>query len=651
MKRCFLIILLFPRLFVSAQYSRNTFANLLDLHNSLPAGHIVQTSAMVFSDMGAWHGYALPANAAEAGGFNGPVLFNDLGLVLSPCFARLSLTVDGQDYEFEHSRQVYYPGMLLQEYTNDGVELSQSLVFSDARSAIIRVKIINHSGKIRHAGISFAGTLNPHTGVLKAAGKKITAQLTKGIFTSEIITGLGIKTTATDSSYISAATSPVTLAPGGTLVIYIKQSNFLDAADLSGYRSPADVDLEGAFAGNRQRWDGYISRAFHHKTGWLNDPVYRRLAVKAIITLMTNWRSAAGAIRHDGIFPTYNYFDGFWAWDSWKHAAACALFAPGLAKDNIRCMFDYQDKEGMIADCVFIDTTRNNYRNTKPPLAAWAVWEVYRQTGDRDFVREMYPKLLGYHAWWYTHRDHDHNGLCEYGSNNGEAKAAAWESGMDNAVRFDSAVLLQNGPAAWSFDQESVDLNSFLYLEKVLLAKMAVLLDDHAKAKELLSAAHRLKLQINDLMYDSVSGFYYDIRIGNKTRLTLKGPEGWEPLWTGLASPAAADAVKRAIMDTAVFNTYLPFPSFQADQPRFDARAYWRGPVWFDQAMFAVEGLKRYGKDDVAAALQRKLFQHARGLLGDGAIRETYDPLTGEGITAVNFSWSAASILRLLLLR
>jgi putative isomerase len=263
----------------------------------------------------------------------------------------------------------------------------------------------------------------------------------------------------------------------------------------------------------------------------------------------------------------------------------------------------------------------------------------------------MYPKLLAYHAWWYTHRDHDHNGLCEYGSNNGEAKAAAWESGMDNAVRFDSAVLLQNGPSAWSFDQESVDLNSFLYREKELLAKMAVLMDDHAKAKELLSAAHRLKLQINDLMYDPVSGFYYDIRIGNKTRLALKGPEGWEPLWTGLASPAAADAVMRTIMDTAVFNTYLPFPGFQADHPLFDARAYWRGPVWFDQAMFAIEGLKRYGKDDVAAALQRKLFQHAGGLLGDGAIRETYDPSTGEGITAVNFSWSAASILRLLLLR
>ncbi|HVU56373.1 MAG TPA: hypothetical protein VHD83_15015, partial [Puia sp.] len=94
----------------------------------------------------------------------------------------------------------------------------------------------------------------------------------------------------------------------------------------------------------------------------------------------------------------------------------------------------------------------------------------------------------------------------------------------------------------------------------------------------------------------------------------------------------------------------LPFPTFQADHPLFDARAYWRGPVWFDQAMFAIEGFKKYNNTKAAAALQRKLFQHAKGLLGDGAIAETYDPLTGERLTAVNFSWSAASILRLLLL-
>lgn len=40
------------------------------------------------------------------------------------------------------------------------------------------------------------------------------------------------------------------------------------------------------------------------------------------------------------------------------------------------------------------------------------------------------------------------------------------ESGMDNAVRFDEAVLMKNNDKAWSLNQESVDLNAYLYAEK-----------------------------------------------------------------------------------------------------------------------------------------------------------------------------------------
>ena len=28
----------------------------------------------------------------------------------------------------------------------------------------------------------------------------------------------------------------------------------------------------------------------------------------------------------------------------------------------------------------------------------------------------MYPKLLRYHQWWYRNRDHNQNGLVEYGA-------------------------------------------------------------------------------------------------------------------------------------------------------------------------------------------------------------------------------------------
>ena len=94
---------------------------------------------------------------------------------------------------------------------------------------------------------------------------------------------------------------------------------------------------------------------------------------------------------------------------------------------------------------IYTDKSENNWRDTKPPLAGWAVWRIYEKTRDKVFLEEMYSKLVQYHKWWYTYRDHDQNGLCEYGSTDGTLEAAGWESGMDNAVRFDDARMMQNG--------------------------------------------------------------------------------------------------------------------------------------------------------------------------------------------------------------
>ena len=49
-------------------------------------------------------------------------------------------------------------------------------------------------------------------------------------------------------------------------------------------------------------------------------------------------------------------------------------------------------------------------------MAAWAVWHIYQETKDKEFLKEMYPKLVAYHNWWYTNRDHNKNGIAEYGS-------------------------------------------------------------------------------------------------------------------------------------------------------------------------------------------------------------------------------------------
>jgi putative isomerase len=342
-------------------------------------------------------------------------------------------------------------------------------------------------------------------------------------------------------------------------------------------------------------------------------------------------------------------------------------------------MFDYQittasadrpQDAGMIPDCVFYNDPAHgggnwNERNSKPPLAAWAVWSIYQRNGDTAFLREMYPKLAAYNAWWYRDRDHDHNGLAEYGStvdpNNTTAEdqrqAAAWESGMDNAPRFDAALgtaVVDNTSASGevvghSLNQESVDLNSYLVVEKQTLALMADRLGDHSTAASYRASAATTTGAIQQRMFDPASGWFYDTALGTGQPLTARGRgiEGAIPLWAGVATPTQAAAVRSKLVSTAEFATPMPFPTTAKGSPYFQPTGYWRGAVWMDQTYFALEGLKRYGFSADATALADQMRSTAAGMLGNGPLMENYDPTSGAALNSRGFSWSAAMVLAL----
>jgi len=386
---------------------------------------------------------------------------------------------------------------------------------------------------------------------------------------------------------------------------------------------------------------------------WCRTPELRQqrqvIVEKCIRTLYHNYQPVAGDIRHEGVVPSPAAFNGLWFWDSWKHAYALAGLDRALAENSVRALFDYQDADGMVADNIKVDKAQGNFRDTKPPLSVWAVHRIYTVTRDLAFVQEMYPRLLKYHDWWYRHRDHDRNGLCEYGAVGNDRQAAAWESGWDNVIRFDGARMVKNGERAWSMDIESVDLNAYLYLEKKLLQQLALVLQDAATAARLAQEQTALGRKIQQTFFDPQSGFFFDVRLADKSFVPSREASGWLPLFAGAATPEQAARVRDLMMDEAVFNTYVPLPTAAKDNPRRNPEGYWRGPVWLDQFYFGYQGLKNYGYHQDAEALLLKLLQHAAGLTRpDGLLREQYHPDNGAGQGATMFGWTAAHLLMMM---
>lgn len=392
---------------------------------------------------------------------------------------------------------------------------------------------------------------------------------------------------------------------------------------------------------------------------WCNTPELQNdreiIIEKSIKTMYHNYLAPIARIRYEGIVPSPTTFNGLWSWDSWKHAVAMAYIDKDLAENSIRGLYDYQDEAGMIPDCVFADT--NNFTGstcvttlTKPPLSGWAIWEIYQQTKDVSFVKEMFPKLLKYHEWRYIYRDINQNGLCELGASINDIGVARCEM-ADNAIRYDDVKLIQKSDSCYSMNIESVDLNAYLYQEKEIIVKMAKLLNEKEIAKKYEKDKEVLKKRIQKVFFDSKTGFFYDIRMDNGSFVLSQESGGWTPLFTGVATKEQAERVKENMMNEETFNTLVPLPTASKSLPKFNpVNGYWRGPVWIDQFYFGYMGLLNYGYKKEAEYLLKKLLENGQGITEPNTeLREYYNPLTGVAGGARNFGWTSAHLLMMML--
>ena len=582
-----------------------------------------------FTDAGSWMGFTLPQKDHWVNGFCGPF---SLDMNRRQWMAQSAVTVgyaDQANVIFTPDSTCYFPGELYLSASSEEGKIIQRLNFLDASTALLRIH--SDAGKeLSLTASQWGKEIQVQTDQNTVIARHPSGEIVALTFTPDV----SVK--GTDNNYQAKIN-------GSEHDTYVAISFYTGEKELSAGLQKAQLALSNPQEGlkaNKERWEGYLTKILRKDM----KPEYDRIAVKAVVTLISNWRTHRGGLLHEGIVPSHAayYFVGFWAWDTWRFSAALAKFDPELAKDNIRAMFDYQQPDGMIIDCIYTDPAENNARDSKPPLVSWAVDEIFTHTNDTAFISEMYPQLMAYYKWWYNKRDHNRNGMCEYGSTDGTLEAAAWESGMDNAIRFDDAKMLKNDGAedAWSMDQESVDLNAYLALECKLLKKFAGILGVTFDGPDYSS-------QVADYFFDKEKGFFFDRRLKDGSFIQEPGCEAYTPLWTKVATADQVKAMLPLLTDTAKFSTYIPFPTVAADHPKYNPRGYWRGPIWLDQTYFAIRGLRNYGYNKMADEYTLQVFDRLQGLKEGAPIHENYGTHTGELLKAPHFSWSSSHLLML----
>jgi|EP01043_Picozoa_sp_COSAG02_P013452 hypothetical protein len=86
----------------------------------------------------------------------------------------------------------------------------------------------------------------------------------------------------------------------------------LNQPTLQSLLSSASV-AASAYESSAQRWAGYLQRVLITPGNQNMDMQW--LAVKALQTLLNNWRTVPGV--GEGVLPSYNNYDsGMWSWDT-----------------------------------------------------------------------------------------------------------------------------------------------------------------------------------------------------------------------------------------------------------------------------------------------------------------------------------------------
>lgn len=382
-------------------------------------------------------------------------------------------------------------------------------------------------------------------------------------------------------------------------------------------------------------------------------PDYRRLWKYMWYVILSNRvrLKAHPVLKNPFNMPSKYVFRHQWLWDSAFHAIVLSMYSVEMAEEELLNLFEAQKPDGRIPHEIFLSKefcrlfwNVDDYSpwTTQPPVIAIAVDLIMRRNGSAEFLRRAFEALDRYDRWFRAHRDADQDELMAY--------VDYLESGWDDSVRWDEAKAAFNrNPERYRSIYreirmapiEAVDLNCFIYVQRRVLARLADKLGLKDKAQEYLRLAEKTAEGVKRLMWDDETGFFYDITEDDHKPIRVKTPAAFTTLYVGLASKSQAERLVEHLLNPGEFWTTFPLPSVSADNPKYDPRGYWRGRSWLNMVWFTYHGLRRYGFDNEAEALARKVLDTIAKTL---TCSENYDSSTGDPLGAPDFGWTSLAL-------
>jgi hypothetical protein len=413
--------------------------------------------------------------------------------------------------------------------------------------------------------------------------------------------------------------------------------------------------------------------------------------------LLNNWRNGY-------TIPSARLYPFQWNWDSGFIAIGYSYFDQQKAMDEIRSMFKGQWQNGMLPHINFHQLNPNYFPGpdvwntkklapdtvatsgiTQPPVFGFALERMHQQMQNNTewipFLKEIFPKIVAFHRYLYTHRDPLKEGLVYIHHN--------WESGTDNSPLWDDAferidvthardvselrrdnknvdaeerptnehykkyICLVDLFSRHQYNDESIFDQTPFAIQDVLFNCMLI-----KSNKALITIGKQLGINTDEIaawneksihsmntkLWDEASGYYLAYDLKNNAHISCKVSSCFMPLFAGICNKVQAEVLVKKIQEQFQKKEWQLCPSCALTEPSFNPLKYWRGPIWININWMLYHGLLQYGYSHLATQIK----DDSLALMQNHGWFEYFDPRpvplsgTKRGIGADLFSWSAA---------
>ena len=379
--------------------------------------------------------------------------------------------------------------------------------------------------------------------------------------------------------------------------------------------------------------------------------------------------------------PTEGLYPYQWNWDSAFAAMGFAQFNVDRAWVEFETLFSGQWDNGMVPHILFHQVDEDYFPGpeiwksagpipssgiTQPPVAATMVRLVFERNPNVGLARlaPLYDKIVAWHDWFMAWRL-DQGAVCT---------THPWETGRDNAPDWDGAMAAIDPVGVGEYRRRDTshvdsemrptreDYDRYVWLvqrgarlnwdDAAMLQDTPFRVADPSMTFTLMRAQRDLAELGRSLGRDvsTIEGQITKLESGaqtlwNETLGCYDSRDTRTGEWANSISNASflcwygglPAPQMRAVLTHVLEGVTYGVPSFTPHDPKFEAKRYWRGPVWAVMNMLIGMGL-----DEMDLPEGQVLREGTADLITKHGFSEYFDPLDGSPAGGGTFTWTAA---------